>query len=308
MTKVICKICQTTQDEKFIKVDEMMQGIGESFNYFQCQNCECLQIISPPDNIEKYYTGLYYSFKEDFSTNLLKKWAFYFRGRYEILGKNYLGKIIAKKWPNYALKSLKNIDLTKNKKIVDIGCGSGSLIYTLNELGFKNVLGIDPYIDTTIKYKNGTEIRKMDFTTEPFEGKWDIIMLHHVLEHIWEQHKTIQSIKTHLSEDGIAIIRIPTISSFAWEYYKDKWFQIDAPRHFFIHSINSLKQLVEKYDLKIINHYSDSDAKQFWISEQYQQNIPLYSEKSYAVNPSKSIFSSIDIENFKKKAMNTVLQ
>ena len=140
----------------------------------------------------------------------------------------------------------------------------------------------------------------MDFTTEPFEGKWDIIMLHHVLEHIWEQHETIQSIKTHLSENGIAIIRIPTTSSFAWEHYKEKWFQIDAPRHFFIHSINSLKRLVEKYNLEIVNYYSDSDAKQFWISEQYQHNIPLYSEKSYAVNPSKSLFSSIDIENFKK--------
>lgn len=300
MENLSCRICHAEYLGEYFLIKEMMQGLEESFRYFQCTSCGCLQIVSPPTNFEKYYGDFYYSFQDNFSKNLVKKWAFTLRAKYELLGRSIIGGWIASKYPNSALRSLKKIGLSPESNILDIGCGSGSLIYSLKELGFVNVQGLDPYITESITYSNGVSVIKDKLRVDIFEKKWDLIMLHHVLEHIWEQEDIISTIKESLAPNGTILIRIPTTSSYAWDYYKEHWFQIDAPRHFFIHSIDSFEILLEKYNLKIAKYQSDSDEKQFWISEQYKNFIPLNSKLSYHKNPSKSIFSKIDILRFKE--------
>jgi SAM-dependent methyltransferase len=39
---------------------------------------------------------------------------------------------------------------------------------------------------------------------------------------------------------GIIVVRIPAVSSYAWERYGVAWMQLDAPRHFFLHSPKSM--------------------------------------------------------------------
>ena len=42
--------------------------------------------------------------------------------------------------------------------ILDVGCGNGMFLYGLKNMGFKNVIGIDPFIENNIEYKiNDTE-------------------------------------------------------------------------------------------------------------------------------------------------------
>lgn len=90
--------------------------------------------------------------------------------------------------------------------------------------------------------------------------------------------------------------------SYAWEKYGIKWVQVDAPRHFYLHSIKSMELLVNKTHLKIDDIIWDSTSFQFWGSEQYLKGIPLRSELSYAENKSKSIFSPYDLKLFEEKA------
>ena len=135
-------------------------------------------------------------------------------------------------------------------------------------------------------------------------------MVHHSLEHIMDQESTIKKAASLLSDTGTLLIRIPVVSSFAWKYYNVYWVQLDAPRHFFLHSIFSIKLLAEKCGLKLHSHNFDSDCFQFWGSEQYIRNIPLRSETSYAVSRRKSIFSKKQISLFSKKAdyLNSISQ
>jgi len=58
------------------------------------------------------------------------------------------------------LRSLSRVKLNKNSKILDIGCGAGNLLLELRELGFIHLVGIDPYIEKDIEYKNGVKILK----------------------------------------------------------------------------------------------------------------------------------------------------
>ncbi len=298
-----CRICDNQENNNLYEVIEMMFGYRDKFTYFQCSECGCLQILEIPLDMSKYYSSKYYSFSLDPSnlfTNPIKKLLKKLRDSYAVFNKGIIGKLIYTQFPNEDLRSLSRAQLTKNSRVLDVGCGTGSVLYFLKEIGFKNLLGIDPYIKEDIGYENGLKILKK--TIHNLDGNWDLIMFHHSFEHIPDPFEVLQSVSRLLTKEGVCIIRIPTVSSHAWEHYGVKWVQLDAPRHFFLHSIKSIKILVEKANFNLEKIVYDSSDFQFWGSEQYITDIPLLSEKSYAKDPSSSIFSDAKIKVFKQKA------
>jgi SAM-dependent methyltransferase len=304
-----CRICGNIEGNKEYIIKEMHFGFGEEFVYFQCENCGCFQIKNIPYNLPKYYPSNYYSFNP---ANLEKRGIISFvktifkliRNSYAIFNHGLVGKIIYSFYPYEALRSLSRVRLNKNSKILDVGCGTGKLLLELRGLGFTHLVGIDPYIEKDIEYKNGVKILKKTIQefSESGNNKYDLIMFHHSFEHIQEPFETLEACKRILNPDGIVLIRTPVADSWAWENYRENWVQIDAPRHIFIYSRKSMEILAQKIGFKIKEIIYDSTEFQFWGSEQYKKGIPLVSDLSYAVNRKKSIFSKKQIREFKKLA------
>lgn len=300
----MCRICNKVNNSPMFVIRESMYGLDDTFEYFQCQNCFCLQIKTIPTNISKYYQPNYYSLTT-LPNKVLKK-ARYLRDRYVIKKKGLIGYYLNKIKPNEALFSLAKILTSKCISILDVGCGTGADIESLSQIGFKNVLGIDPNLPSDIAMSNSGLIKKMELSN--INGSWDIIMMNHSLEHISDQQGVFFSLAKLLSGNGTVIIRIPTVSSTAWEKYGVHWIQIDAPRHFYLHSLKSIELLADKFGFKIVDKYFDSSDFQFWGSEQWKIGIPLKSEKSYKINSfrfntAQSIFSRKDILRFKQDAL-----
>ncbi len=172
----------------------------------------------------------------------------------------------------------------------------GNLLYSLKDLGFNKLLGVDPFIKGDIEHENGLKIVKR--TLDEIDGKWDCIMMHHSLEHMPNPLSTFQDVATKLKDDGVCLIRIPTVSSWAWKEYGIHWFQLDAPRHFYLHSLKSMSILASKSGMQIDHVIYDSSAMQFWASEQYRRNISLFDKQSYKISVENSIFSSKQIKKF----------
>lgn len=302
MSKYICKICKNEEGNKAFLIKEMMFGFLDEFVYFQCHNCRCLQINEIPINMEMFYPSNFYSFNNCVHnfTNTIKQRAIKLRNYYAVFNKGILGMLLYSRIPCEALRGLSGVSLSKESRILDVGCGSGLLLNQLKELGFCNLIGIDPYIEREINEEN--RVRVMKKTIHDITGKWDLIMLHHSFEHLADPLESLFSIKKLLSPGGTCLIRIPVVDSWAWENYKENWVQVDAPRHFFLHSRDSIKILAEKTGLMVEKIIYESTTFQFIGSEQYKRNIYLKSEDSYFVNPSHSIFSKKEIKNFKKKA------
>lgn len=289
-----CRICSNSSGKEF-EINEMMLGFRDKFKYFQCANCKCLQFSKFPKNLGKYYPKAYYSFQpieEDSFKFIIRRKFGVLRDKYAMLNKGFFGRIIYFFYPYPVLRLLSHLELNKKTKILDVGSGAGSIIYRLKDLGFDNVHGIDPYLENDKVYKNNLRLSKKKLNE--INKKWDIIMFNHSFEHISNPLYTLKKARRLLEDKGLCIIRMPVIPSYAWEKYRTNWVMIDAPRHFFIHSIKSMKILCEKSGFKIRKIIYDSTELQFRGSELYKRNISLFSDKF--------VFSRKTIKKFKDKA------
>ena len=282
----------------------MMYGFQDIHLYYQCSRCGCLQINEFPLNMRKYYDTTYYSYQPipQKQKSKIKHFLINLRNQYALFKRGLVGKVLYSKYPTTQFEFLQPIQsrLSIDSRILDVGCGSGHLLQLLRALGFNQLLGVDPYIDNDIDYKNGLTIKKQ--TIHEVQGKYDVIMFHHSFEHVPDPIAVLNSSFALLTPDGYCVIRIPIVSSYAWKHYGVHWVQLDAPRHFFLHSIESMKIVAKKTGFKLFEIIHDSTAFQFWGSEQYKNNIPLKDERSYAINPQTSIFSEEDIFVFAKRA------
>jgi len=282
----------------------MMFGTQENFIYFECSRCGCLQISEAPKDISKYYSQIYYlSDQSKLKRGTLKHFLKVVILRMHILLKGkIIGKYVLFPFPYSVLFSLsrkKRIDF--NSRILEVGCGKGILMLELHNLGFKNVLGIDPYSGEEI-IKRDVEILKSTIHELSDSQTFDLIIFNHSFEHIPDQLETLIKVSRILSDDGTCLIRMPVKTDYIWNRYGVNWVQIDAPRHFFLHTLKSIRLLAEKAGLVIKDVAFDSTEFQFWGSEQYKRDVPLKAENSYSVNPKKSAFTTKQIKEFGKMA------
>jgi len=298
---MICKICNNSENNKEFKIREMMFGFRDEFTYFECSKCGCLQIAEIPKNMGKYYPSNYYSFKKGASNNFLKQILKRKRGEYALFRRGLIGKAIYKKYPDPLFDMISTIGINYNSRILDVGCGAGNLLYSLKDIGFKNLVGVDPYINGEV-IDADVKILKKTIHELPDNRKFDLIIFNHSFEHISDQLETLVKVSKILSENSVCSIRIPIKTEYVWNRYDVNWVQIDAPRHFFIHTIKSFTYLAKKAGLVIKDITFDSTEFLFWGGEQYKKGIPLKAENSYSENPKKSIFTAKQIKEFRKMA------
>lgn len=99
----------------------------------------------------------------------------------------------------------------------------------------------------------------------------------------------------------VGTTRIPIASSFAWRHYRTNWFALDAPRHFYLHTEESLSLLAERTGFTLIDTYHDATSQTIWASEQYMQDIPSLDTRSFRFGLEQSIFTQDEIDAFTRK-------
>ncbi|MDP2006723.1 MAG: class I SAM-dependent methyltransferase, partial [Rubrivivax sp.] len=289
-----CRICGSTRVAGRHTALEMMHGTREPFGYFECADCGCLQIDAVPADLARHYAGGYYSYAPpQRPASALKRWTGRARHRWALHGRDPFGWLMYRRAAAYAIRSLRPLRLQHDTRVLDVGCGAGLLIFELAELGYRGVLGIDPYIDGERRYDNGAQVLKLGLDDAP--GRWDVVMFHHAFEHVPDPIATLQRTHALLDTGGHCLLRVPTVSSHAWRHYGVHWVQLDAPRHLYLFAHDSIVRLAAATGFDLVDVAYDSDAFQFWGSEQYRRGIAVRDERSYAVNPDAGLFSAEEI-------------
>lgn len=139
----------------------------------------------------------------------------------------------------------------KSASILDIGCANGGLMQCLKDKGYKNLTGIDI---TRICVEN---VKKAGFNAhfggifnleELGDNKYDVVILSHVLEHVYDLQKTAENLKKLLNPNGLIYIEVPDASRYP-NYYVVPFYYFDC-EHINHFDINALKNLFEDADFK----------------------------------------------------------
>jgi len=147
----------------------------------------------------------------------------------------------------------------KNKKILDIGCGSGTIDFYLAENG-SQVLGIDISEKAIEKCKESSRILKLErnakfevinFPKDSVNQKFDMIICAEVLEHLKKDRLALEKIKNMLKPKGIVIISVPSVNAplYKWGLASNFDKQVGHLRRY---SVDKLSSMLLDIDLELL--------------------------------------------------------
>lgn len=239
-----CNLCGADNFRLVLENYDRQHNKPGIFNIVKCNQCGLVYLNPRPKNINDYYTDDYVPYsipKETFPESLTSK--ILSSERYYKKHKNSFDNICS--WIFEKIYS--PVPCKEKGKILDIGCGSGSYIYTLKKYGW-DVYGLDissksvNFARSQLKLPNvfaGT-IESKRFPDEFF----NVILLKHVIEHLPDPRSSLKEIYRILKKDGLLLIITPNVSSLNFRLFKKFWFPLETPRHLYLFSPITLKKLI----------------------------------------------------------------
>jgi 2-polyprenyl-3-methyl-5-hydroxy-6-metoxy-1,4-benzoquinol methylase len=198
-----CPICQSNSGSLIKKINfslfegHPMQG---GYDLVQCQNCSFIYADTKVTQVEldDYYSNLSKYESKEISTG----------GGYNEYDRNRLidtAKYISSKFDD------------KELAIADVGCAIGGLLEQLRNEGFNNITGIDPSISCVNITKNEKGINCLHaslFELDDSFGKYNLVLLSHVWEHILDLDSALKSIEKILKPNGCIYVECPNALNY----------------------------------------------------------------------------------------------
>jgi SAM-dependent methyltransferase len=280
-SSLTCRACGFTGAFRVFSAREMLHGTRHQFTYGECPECASLQIRDIPPNLAEYYPSDYYSLK---APPVRSKHAGALRvafARWLLNPRGALSGAIARrlrrKSPFFGWLRLASVGL--DGSILDLGCGTGGLLRRMQRYGFSNLTGFDPYTPLEAE-EPGFRVKRAELSA--VTGTYDLIMMHHVLEHLIDPRQALLDAKQRLNPGGKILVRIPVAASHTWRLYREHWFNLDPPRHLLVPSVKGMTTLATRSGLRV--EYTGFDGTELTprMSEHYRNDVP------YSANPRDS--------------------
>jgi len=251
MSFKISPLSKQKAEKKLLAKDYLVSN--ESFDLYYDSAWDMMFTDPQPENLSKYYESKEYKPHEHQTEGLLNK-------IYNLIRKTSYGyklSLIKKARPN-----------TGN--LLDYGTATGEFLAYLAGKNFE-VAGVEPHPKAR-KKANEILSGKVKSSIEEINGKFDVITLWHVLEHIRKPDELIRKLKEKLRPDGVIIVAVPNFKSYDAQHYQSFWAAYDVPRHLWHFSPKAIEKLFERHQLKVIDQkplFFDSFYVSL-LSEQYK--------------------------------------
>jgi 2-polyprenyl-3-methyl-5-hydroxy-6-metoxy-1,4-benzoquinol methylase len=231
-----CPVCKHTGFSEYLKVTDHFLS-REQFTIVSCDHCGFRFTNPRPDKNEimRYYESADY-----ISHNAKKK---------DLL--SWVYKVVRSVNVRNKYNLIKRH--SKGNRLIDIGCGTGELLDYCSGKGYQ-VTGIEPN-ETARNFAvqtHGLAVYPESYLDDPGIGKYDIVTLWHVLEHVHELANRMQQIHKLLDKEGTLIIAVPDSDSWDAVHFSEYWAALDVPRHLYHFTPDTLKLLAENNGFRIV--------------------------------------------------------
>ena len=130
--------------------------------------------------------------------------------------------------------------------LLDVGCGSGTLLGVLKRRGFRTT-GLDFSAEAArvAEVENGVRVvvgslKQASFPDESF----DLVTLFHVMEHVTNPREVLSEVSRILRRNAVVVLQVPNIDSWQFKFFGAKWYGLDIPRHVIDYSKDAILKLL----------------------------------------------------------------
>jgi len=244
-----CPGCDSSS-VKFVLDTKDYSISGRSFSIWECANCTLRFTQDVPDSAS---IGPYYK-SENYISHTNTSMGFV----------NRLYQIVRKKTLRQKRRLICKTTGKQRGTLLDVGSGTGAFVNEMKQNGWE-VTGLEPDEDARRVAKESfhCELKSTDVLLSLPENAFDAITLWHVLEHVHDLKNYLHQFKKLLKPDGRLVIAVPNYTSFDASVYRQYWAAYDVPRHLYHFSPLSMKLLVHKNGMRIIEY------KPMWFDSFY---------------------------------------
>ncbi|MEP7165965.1 MAG: class I SAM-dependent methyltransferase [Ferruginibacter sp.] len=253
-----CPVCKSASIQTVLSAKDHTVS-KELFAIWHCKDCTArfTQDVPGQESIGAYYVSENYISHSDTQKGLI----------------NRLYHLVRKRTLASKLGMIKKETGKGSGNILDVGCGTGAFLSTMQQAGWKTT-GLEPDETARAKAKVLYNIEALP-SNEIFHlshNSYDAITLWHVLEHVHQLHEYVMQLKNLLTVNGRLFIAVPNYTSDDAASYKENWAAYDVPRHLYHFSPQSMNVLMNLHGLhvkKIKPMWFDSFYVSM-LSEQYK--------------------------------------
>jgi SAM-dependent methyltransferase len=139
----------------------------------------------------------------------------------------------------------------RGSRLLDVGCGSGAFARMMSGRHYEAV-GVEPFsLGKPVDEPHLRLIRARFADVRHDLGKFGVVTMWHVLEHISSPGQLLGEVLEVLEPDGVLVVSVPNFASWQSRVFKGGWFHLDPPRHVTHFDHATLHALFEGLDLEI---------------------------------------------------------
>jgi len=251
-----CPLCNSPGKFCFLGRD-LLYNKTEKYRYMRCSHCEAVYQDPMPnaDEISQFYPddyGPYEQLESVKNPSHLKLSVLNTRYGYDHLdvprGYRLVSPVFA------AFRYRDSIQFIPNGKGLDIGCGNGQFIRSMNSLGW-DFQGVE-FNSTAVKACRaiGLKVFRGNLNDADFDdNSFDLITSRHVIEHIPAPDGFMNEIFRILKKGGRLVIETPNSRALGRKWFKENWFADDVPRHLILYSPANINMLTKRHGFQMIS-------------------------------------------------------
>lgn len=141
-------------------------------------------------------------------------------------------------------------------RLLDVGFGSGAFLEFARAKGWQ-VAGVDFDPQTVESARaRGLDVRKGGIEAFSDEaGTFDVVTISHVIEHVPDPRRLLESAFLLLKNDGVLWLETPNIDAFGHEHFGPHWRGLEVPRHLVVFSRKGLFDLMHKVGFDVLEEH-----------------------------------------------------
>lgn len=262
-----CLACNSTNFETFIQTSAMMHEHSKAkYNFDCCNDCGLVFLNPRVPEIElgKFYTAAYLPYRVE------EAW-----GKYASFVKKDQQNI-----DKARVKRLKaHHELTKESRILDVGCGKPTFLACLRNQTTANLIGID-FSNEGWKNEpeiyNNIDLRVGEVVNLEAEKPVDVITMWHYLEHDYNPQLHLKQLLGITHSQTKLIVEVPNFDSYTRRKFGQHWSGYHTPRHTALYSPKNIELLLKNSGWQVVQIITYGTLHPYtlhWMSRMEQKGI-----------------------------------